>query len=276
MPYHATGVKALTARPLSRVQAARLSARIQRVRNRMERWLVRQYASLLSDLEDRLGRAHGDADILDAWTDYQESRREMLTRFYSNLYPEIASFVVDDDTLKAWGTGIEAKDRQEDLDTAIRAWIEDIVGERITDNGHAWGYAQSHLSEIRSLYAQAEGDPIRFRDLLRDSGLFGSVASRRIAVTETTAGLNQCLERTSRAYSGGRTLVKTWRTTGSLNVRDTHKMMNGVTIPDDELFEVPTPSGGTDRMAYPGDSSHGASAANIVNCHCVCLRSYRD
>ena len=240
----AGGVKALTARPLTRRQAARAAAGIQRIRARMERWLAAGYSALYAGLRRALASCRSEADIVAVWSAYTEDRR-----------------AVPADT---------AKSEEEDIDAYMRAWIEERVGEAIGD------MSAGQLARIRALYRTAGGDSVAFMDLLREEHVVDAVAARRIAVTETTAGLNQCLERTSRTYAAGRTLYKTWRTTGRLNVRRTHEMMDGVTIPDTELFRVPSPSGGIDLMAYPGDASHGASAGNLVNCHCVCFRSYRE
>lgn len=254
-------VKALTARPLTRRQAARAAAGIQRIRARMERRLAAGYSALYAGLRRALASCRSEADIVAVWSAYTEDRRAMLTRYYTVLYPSISEMAVPADT---------AKSEEEDLDAYMRAWIEERVGEAIGD------MSAGQLARIRALYRTAGGDSVAFMDLLREEHVVDAVAARRIAVTETTAGLNQCLERTSRTYAAGRTLYKTWRTTGRLNVRRTHEMMDGVTIPDTELFRVPSPSGGIDLMAYPGDASHGASAGNLVNCHCVCFRSYRE
>ena len=59
-------------------------------------------------------------------------------------------------------------------------------------------------------------------------------------------------------------------------VRDSHRGMQGVTIPMDEPFKVPRRDGGYDYMMFPGDYSMGASAENTVNCRCWCTYSYDD
>ncbi len=256
-----TGCKALTARPLTRRQAARVSAELQKLRARMERRLVAGYRRLFASLTEALASCRGDADIVAVWSAFREDRREMLVRYYLALYPAAARLAVPADA---------SKSAEDDLEAYMRQWIEERVGEAIVT------IDRSHLEAVRRLYAEAHGDSVVFMDLLRESHLTDAVGARRIAVTETTAGLNQCLERTSRTYAAGRTLYKTWRTTGRINVRETHEMMDGVTIPDTGLFRVPSPSGGIDLMAYPGDQSHGASAGNVINCHCVCFRSFRD
>jgi hypothetical protein len=43
--------------------------------------------------------------------------------------------------------------------------------------------------------------------------------------------------------------------------------MNGITIGQDDLFNVDG-----EFLEFPRDSKHGASAGNIINCRCFCIR----
>lgn len=56
---------------------------------------------------------------------------------------------------------------------------------------------------------------------------------------------------------------KTWVTMQDNKVRESHRDVDGVTIPIDEFFDV-----GGDLMLFPTDDSNGANAENIVNCRC--------
>ena len=58
-------------------------------------------------------------------------------------------------------------------------------------------------------------------------------------------------------------LWKTWRTAGDKLVRDLHKKVNGQRVKMSEPFVV-----NGESLMYPGDSSRGASAGNIINCRC--------
>jgi hypothetical protein len=46
-----------------------------------------------------------------------------------------------------------------------------------------------------------------------------------------------------------------------------HRAMDGVTVPLDDPFEVPTRFGSTEQLMYPGDPA--GSAANVINCRCA-------
>lgn len=59
-------------------------------------------------------------------------------------------------------------------------------------------------------------------------------------------------------------LIKTWRTSGRANVRETHRAMGGQKRKMAEPFV--SPSGA--RLMHPGDTSLGAGAGEIVNCAC--------
>lgn len=270
MTYGPTGgAKALTSGKPSRADIARLERRVQVIRNRYERWLRRQYREMLRNLREALSAALSPDDIDDIIRGFEEDQRRALRRCYSEIYPLAASLVVDDDTLKAWNEGLETK-AQDDLDARIRRWIEEAIGVNISF------ISESTRKEVLRLYNRSGGDPVVFADALKGSGLFSDVRARRIAVTETTIGINRCVSETAHEYSHGRRLVKTWHTTGGWNVRDSHRAMNGRTVEDGELFRVPRDDGGEDLMEFPGDSTHGASPGNVVNCHCMVFYSYMD
>jgi len=46
-----------------------------------------------------------------------------------------------------------------------------------------------------------------------------------------------------------------------------HRTMDGVRVPMDDPFEVPTRFGTTEQLMYPGDPA--GSAANVINCRCA-------
>ena len=56
---------------------------------------------------------------------------------------------------------------------------------------------------------------------------------------------------------------KRWKTFGDSKVRPSHRNAGGQTVPIDQPFII-----GGYRMMFPGDSSLGAPASEIVNCRC--------
>ena len=61
---------------------------------------------------------------------------------------------------------------------------------------------------------------------------------------------------------------KTWRTRGDDRVRPAHAAANGQTLAVDDPFIVMG-----QRLQYPGDTSMGATAANVCNCRCSAIYS---
>lgn len=57
---------------------------------------------------------------------------------------------------------------------------------------------------------------------------------------------------------------KEWQDTGDGRTRDDHRRMDGQTVPIDQPFVAPDGS----LLMYPGDSSMGASAKQIIDCRC--------
>lgn len=86
---------------------------------------------------------------------------------------------------------------------------------------------------------------------------------RRIVQTESLGALRTGGIESIKALNTP--FVKTWVISGN-NTRPAHQVMDGVTIDETELFLVDG-----EQMEYPGDSSQGASAGNIINCACTII-----
>lgn len=95
-----------------------------------------------------------------------------------------------------------------------------------------------------------------------------------IARTETIAALNAGRdEAISQVIDKGevpeRSVTKRWRATGGPRTRDTHAEMDGQEVQRNEPFS--SPSGAA--LMYPGDTSLGAPAEEII--HCLCYAEFR-
>jgi hypothetical protein len=87
---------------------------------------------------------------------------------------------------------------------------------------------------------------------------------RRIVQTESLTAMSEAADVAIKSL--GIKYNKTWGISGN-NTRPAHQVMNGITIGQDDLFNVDGES-----LALPRDSKHGASAGNIINCRCFCIR----
>lgn len=88
---------------------------------------------------------------------------------------------------------------------------------------------------------------------------------RRIAQTEAMIGMAEASEEAARTLDVG--YLKEWCISGLGNTRDSHLVMDGVTVDKDEPFQL---EGGL--MMFPHDTSMGADASEIINCACDIYR----
>ncbi|MCR5840957.1 MAG: phage head morphogenesis protein [Bacteroidales bacterium] len=88
---------------------------------------------------------------------------------------------------------------------------------------------------------------------------------RRIAQTETMIGAADAGDLAAQELDIDYT--KTWSISGLGNTRETHEMMDGVTVDRDELFQLPDC-----MMRYPHDTRFNPPAGEIINCACSCIR----
>ena len=61
-------------------------------------------------------------------------------------------------------------------------------------------------------------------------------------------------------------IEKTWQTVGDADVRIAHVAANGQQQTGNTAFAV-----GGESLRYPGDSTLGASAGNVINCRCAAI-----
>lgn len=101
---------------------------------------------------------------------------------------------------------------------------------------------------------------------------FNDMSEKRattIAMTETAAAYGTGRHKAMRLAGIAH---KKWLTSGNVNVRAAHRLMNGISITIDEAFTVLNPkTGETDSIMHPGDPD--GEPWNVINCHCVELAS---
>lgn len=101
---------------------------------------------------------------------------------------------------------------------------------------------------------------------LRKEFAFSESRARTIARTEIiTAG------RSGQYFAdvqSGLVIGKKWMAAQQERTRDGHRGADGQVVEIDEPFLVANKSGQLEPLLFPGDSSYGASASNIINCRC--------
>lgn len=90
--------------------------------------------------------------------------------------------------------------------------------------------------------------------------------ARRIAQTETMIGLADAGNMAAMTLDVP--FQKQWAISGLGNTRETHEVMDGIIVDQNEPFVLPD----GDLMMYPHDGSMGAGSGEIINCACDCIR----
>lgn len=151
---------------------------------------------------------------------------------------------------------------------AVYDWIGLEMGKKIvliTDTLKEWTintllqYMDEHRTEgVEKMVAGVENEILKVWDTAKRWQI------RRIVQTESLTAMSEAADVAIKSL--GIKYNKTWGISGN-NTRPAHVLMDGVTIGQHELFNV-----GGELMEYPRDSKHGASAGNIINCCCYCIR----
>ena len=99
----------------------------------------------------------------------------------------------------------------------------------------------------------------------RYTGDFERWMCRRIAQTETMISMAEAADAAAKTLDIEYT--KQWAISGLGNTRESHEIMDGVEVDQDEPFQLVDC-----QMMYPHDCSLGAPAGEIINCACDCIR----
>ncbi|MEK6459165.1 phage minor head protein [Heyndrickxia faecalis] len=100
---------------------------------------------------------------------------------------------------------------------------------------------------------------------LQESFAFSKSRAQTIARTEILGAA-----RTGQFYGdvqSGMVIGKTWRSAHDSKTRHAHAAADGQTVKFDQTFIV-----GGEELMFPGDTSHGASAKNVIQCRCFYTR----
>jgi hypothetical protein len=106
----------------------------------------------------------------------------------------------------------------------------------------------------------------------------GQIRAEAIARTTTTQAYNGAAWSRTKEYAP----YKRWiATISDQRTRESHRVMNDMVVPIDDAFKVPAfmvsknTRVSSCEMLYPGDSSLGAPAGQIIQCRCALAPSFR-
>lgn len=157
---------------------------------------------------------------------------------------------------------------------------EAIQERTIKFSGLVNGETRKRLNELIKPILQRGGstDTVRkniqkaVRRVFKNSARGKASRARMIARTEATSAHNAASLSAMRA--SGVVSHKRWITSRDARVRPSHRNTENQTVPVESLFMLVDPeTGEKEFLDHPGDSSHGATAKNIVNCRCVVVSS---
>ena len=208
-----------------------------------------------------LCKEHGGAD---QWPMVIEAQlnEDYLYKWYKGLYlatgvPRAKSTARDLNKAKAADDGV--------WESAIANYAEQRAGNEITLVSGT--FKETLVGITRKVMEEADGAGIEkiAKQIFNAYQGVELWQARRIAQTETMISLADAGDLAAKTldlrYS------KQWCTSGLMNTRDTHLVMDGVIVEDWEPFEL-----ADCFMMYPHDNSMGAPGGEIINCACDCIR----
>lgn len=200
------------------------------------------------------------AGVLD--THYQKTADVFASQMTANLPAEIAITATEETLI------------QESLATYFAARSVDQAGILTATNQREVGRAVQAARET----VDDAGQALSRRDQAREAGvrtarkLRGRETTRATTETQHAAEVSKATEaevlsdRTPsivRATPSQATVLKEWVTVGDEKVRIDHVRADSQTVDMSKPYTV-----GGELLRYPGDTSLGASAGNVVNCRC--------
>lgn len=194
----------------------------------------------------------------------EQVKEPYLNKWYQELYMTCGKMSGD----RAIRNFLHIKEDLNTWERALYEWIRGQLGEKITlventlkdwvINAIMDYYEQHHTEGVEKI---VQGVEKSIREQWRDARGW---QIRRIVQTESLIAMSEASDVAIKSL--GIKYNKTWGISGN-NTRPAHQVMNGVTIGQNDLFNV-----NGELLEFPRDTKHGASAGNIINCRCFCIR----
>lgn len=254
-----------------------MKKRISRDRRRHQDYLRRKALGAARYYDGRLCRLRASRvrDILRQCRDFDPADWEQyvsvhltepyLPEWYRQLYmatglPQIKSTVRDMNKAKAEDSGV--------WESVMSQYASQRAGEAVVSVTDT--FKRSLIAVLRKeLEEDADAGIERMvQKIYRQYRALQEWEVRRIVQTEALISTGLAGDAAARSLDVG--FTKQWCTSGLVNTRDTHLAVDGTVVDQDEPFLV-----GDSMLMYPHDTSMGASASEIINCACSCIRMPR-
>lgn len=199
------------------------------------------------------------ATVSDKLEQVVDERRNELRRILEGVSTSVANRFAERTYDKLGGKRSRAA--SDPWSTYITAWVAKNAAKNVTE------ITETTRGQIRETLAEGVAAREHIRELAsRIDALYLKQIipnrSQTIARTEVMAASNLGSQAGARAT--GLPLKKSWLSTPDARTRQTHSMANGQEVGMNEPYYV-----GGSALMFPGDSSMGADASEIVNCRCA-------
>jgi len=234
----------------------------ERIRARIERRFFRKYQKEIN----RMGRVSGeqfaktnDSGSLDLLlVEHKQNLDKILKLEYSVTIAATSKYAIASSP-KSMTIGRETKDITGLIESILQQWITTNAATRATK------ISNTTMIKIREVIASGIGEGAGAREIGKAINRRVKSISRSrgimIARTESHSAMQNTLLETVNEMSTFPVLKK-WVATEDERTRETHRAVDGITIPKDQKFAV-----GDASLAYPGDQNSG-SAKEVIQCRC--------
>lgn len=255
----------------------------KRAKNRMQRFLNDQrdtYISRLENAEDIPTRV-----LTSAWSIrsiYQSEGNRKPSHDFEQwiriniLYDyEYQMSLWEDELLKFIDEGVEiagtATFLELDLDFAFNTDDEELLRAMTERSKRSAELIQGVTDEdvlltLWDVLYEGQYSVDKAREALQESYPFSNHRAEKIAHTEILGA-----GRTGQYFAdkqSGIVIGKKWRSALQERTREGHREADNQVVALDEPFYVANADGQVERLLYPGDTSLGATASNVINCRC--------
>ena len=190
-----------------------------------------------------------------------------LPALYERMYRQVGNVFADRAAIVARRLlGQEQRSNVFEETPEARKWVRTQTGKHIKD------VTAGTMVRVRVLVDRGFTDGLTMGDIakqLRESHSFSTRRAFRIARTEVAAASNAGNHFATAAILPKDRFSKVWASSRDVRVRDSHRGgtgADGQTRDMDKPFNLP---GGS--LMFPGDSSLGASGAEIIQCRCTTI-----
>jgi len=250
----AAGQKSAFAKPPERARAWR---RVDRARSGYERALERRVYKLLDGDYRAAARA---VESGDSWEQALTEREDRWLKTIAAAYYVIVEQFARETHRELTGKSAKADLLRLASVNRVTSWLATEGLRRV--RGILETTRQHVARSIAAGVAEGEGIPELAQRVRSGFAAAGRARAIRIARTEVVGASNMGAH--LGAEESGLDLDKIWVATADDRTREDHLFADGQRVKLNESFNV-----GGYQMRYPGDSSMGAPAGEIVNCRCT-------